>query len=282
MKKTIISVVIVSFNTKQLLKNCLSHLTTASKELALEIIVVDNNSTDGSWQTVKKEFPRVILVKNPANFFLHKAFNQGIQKAHGQFVLFLNSDTLPTEKTIRKSLRFLKSHSQVAAVSCKHIEQNGKVDKTCSRFPTPATEIAQSSIFFKLTRNAKILKRYKYSGWTRNSLKKVEVIPGSFMLIRKKVLETLGGFDENIKLFYGDTDLCVRIASLNLSLYHLPEKIVHLRSQSVRLLPKKQLGEIVQKDTLYYYKKHFGTAAALILQIVLLPNLIYWQFKKNQ
>lgn len=281
MKRTNLSVVIASFNTKKLLKNCLKLLSKIQSKINLEIIVVDNNSKDGSWQMVKKEFPKVILIKNSRNLFLHKALNQGIKKAKGKFILILNSDTKPQTATIQKSLEFLNSHSQAAAVSCKHVEVSGKVDNTCSRFPTPFVEIIQSSTLFKFAQNSRIIQNYRYSNWSRNSIKKVDVIPASHMLIKSPILKKLTGFDENLKLFYGDVDLCLRIAKLGLYVYHIPQKVIHLRAQSIKKLPAKQLRSIVEHDTFYYYKKQFGIFAALVVWLSMLPNWIYWQIKKD-
>jgi len=216
MKKVKVSVVIVSFNTKEILKNCLNLLAKASHKINLEVIVIDNNSKDGSPQAVKKEFPKVKLIKNPRNLFLHNAFNQGLERSRGNYILFLNSDTLPQARTIQKSLEFLRLNPNVAAVSCKHIEPGGNIDKTCSRFPTPLLEIIQSLVFLKLAQKTKFYKDYKYSTWSRNSIKNVNVIPGSYIFIRKEIIKKLNGFDENLKLFYGDVDLCVRIAKLKI------------------------------------------------------------------
>ena len=174
----------------------------------------------------------------------------------------------------------MENHPEDAASSCRQVNDKGQIDKTCSLFPTPIIEFLESNILTKPLRPNKILKRYRYNDWKRNTSREVDVIPGSFMFIRKKTLEKVGYFDENLLLYYGENDLCLRIKKAGLSVYHNPKvTIIHRRSQSVKQLPPWQLFQITLHDMLYYYKKHFGLAWWLFLWITYRANWIYWRLQ---
>ena len=275
-----ISISIANFNTRELLKNCLRSIVTNTNGLKVEILVVDNGSRDGSFSMVQDQFPQVNLIKNSKNLFFSKAYNQALKKAQGKYFLILNSDTILPKNSLIKMLVFMEKYPNAAAASCREIDENGNLDLTCSRFPTPLMEFFESNLLSKIFKNKKLLHKYRYANWKRNTTRQVDVIPGSFMFLRKALMEKIGGFDENLKLFYSDYDLCLRMKKAGfVNYFYSKVTITHLRAQSVKLLDKWQLAKISLLDMLYYYKKHFGISWYIILRLSFIPNWIYWRLK---
>lgn len=279
-----LSISIVSFDTKSLLEQCLYSIFRNTRGINFEVTVVDNGSKDGSLEMVEKQFPQVNLIANPKNFFYSKAHNQAVKKSQGKYILILNSDTIIPPLALQKMIQFMEAHPEAAAASCREVDENGNLDQTCSRFPTPLTEFFESSLFGKILKNQKLLSNFRYGGWKRDTTCQVDVIPGSFIFTRTSVLKKLGFFDENLVLFYSDTDFCTRTKKVGFEVYHNCDvTITHLRAQSIQKLQFWQLYQISEHDILYYYKKHFGLFWWLFLWITLRPNWIFWKIKsRNQ
>lgn len=275
-----LSICIVNYNTKQHLQKCLRSIFKNTSGLNFEVLVVDNGSADNSVKMVETTFPKVKIIVSKKNLYFSKAYNLALKKSVGTYCLILNSDTLIPKNSLRDVFIFMQKHPAVAAASCREVNENGQVDKTCSRFPTPIIEFLESNILTKPFRQSSLLKKYRYSSWRRNSTKEVDVIPGSFIFTRRSTLEKVGYFDGNLLLYYGEYDLCFRIKQVGEKIYHLGEiTIIHLRSQTVKLLPQSQIFKIALEDMLYYYRKHFGFLWWLFMWIVYRPNWLYWRLK---
>ena len=275
-----LSIAIVNFNTKDHLRNCLSSIYNYIDKLDFEVIVVDNGSKDGSVAMIKNEFRKVILMRNSKNLFFSRAYNQALEKAQGKYFLILNSDTKLRKDSLYKMFVFMEKYPNAAAASCREIDENGNLDLTCSRFPTPLMEFFESNLVGKIIKNNKLLAKYRYGSWPRDTLRAVEVIPGSFMFTRRSLVKKLGGFDEKLLLFYSDYDLCLRMKKAGfVNYFYSKVTITHLRTQSVKLLDKWQLYKISLADMLTYYKKHFGFIWWLFLWIAYRPNWLYWRLK---
>ena len=275
-----LSICIVNYNTKQQLQKCLRSIFKNTSGLNFEVLVVDNGSKDNSVQMVKTILPRVKIIANNKNLYFSKAYNLALKKSVGTYCLILNSDTVIPQNSLRDVFIFMQKHPAVSAVSCREVNEKGEVDKTCSRFPTPIIEFLESNILTKPFRKNSLLQKYRYSTWKRDSTKEVDVIPGSFIFIKRSTLKKVGYFDENLLLYYGENDLCLRIKKAGLSVYHNPKvTIIHRRSQSVKQLPPWQLFQITLHDMLYYYRKHFGLAWWIFLWITYRANWIYWRLQ---
>lgn len=275
-----LSISIVSFNTKNLLEKCLTSIFQNTKNIKFEVLVVDNGSNDGTVTMVKNKFPQVKLIKNKENLFFSKAYNQALKKASGEYILILNSDTIIPKKALEKIIEFLKKHPKIGAASCKHIDNIGRVDSTCSRSSTPKFELLESSLLGKLIDSQKTKAYFRYQGWKRDSSRQVDVLPGSFIMIRSTVLDRIGLLDENLKLFYSDTDFCLRIQQAGFALFHMGDvSITHLRAQTVNQLNPWERYKLSESDMLKFYKKHFGIFWWLFLWLAFRPNWLYWRLK---
>lgn len=280
-----LSISLVSYKNRQLLENCLNSIFANIKRLKFEVSLVDNASKDGTVKMVKKKFPKVKLIENSQNLIYSKAHNQNLKKVKGKYFLVLNEDTLLSPSTLGEMVKFLEKHPKVGLASCREIDEKGIVDMTCSRFPHPIYDFFEASFAGKfllklipLQNVKRMLADYRYKNWKRNTIRAIEVIPGSFFMGRKEVLNEVGLFDENLLLFYEEPDLCQRALRAGWETFHNGKvTITHLKTKAIAKLPEFARYQIAEHDMLNYYKKYFGFFWWLFLWISFRPNWLYWK-----
>lgn len=256
-----ISVIIVNYNVKELLEECILSILTASKNLKTEIIVVDNNSFDGSVEHLKSKFAgnnAVRIIASPINLGFAKANNLGAKESRGEYLLILNPDTILQEDTLEKSLSFYKSQPGIGAMTCKLILPNGKLDLACRRsFPTPAVAVYRILGLSRIFPTSKTFGKYNLTYLDENETYEVDAIVGAFMLIKKDVYEKVKGFDEDYFMYGEDLDLCYRIKKTGYKIYYYPEtSIIHYK------------GESTKKSSISYVNNFYGA-----MQIFVKKNL---------
>lgn len=242
-KKLDLSIIIVNYNTKVLLRQCLRSLMSN-----FEIIVVDNGSKDGSPEMVEKEFPKAKLIKNKENLGFANGNNQALRRAQGKYILFLNSDTVVPKKTIASLLSYLDEHPRVGVVTPRLELRNGKVDLDCHRgFPTPWASFCYFTGLEKLFPRSRLFGRYHQTWKDLFTIHEMDACCGAFLLTRKKVLKEVGGFDESY-FFYGeDLDLCFRIKQKGWKIvYHPKLSAIHYKGTSSGL--REETRDISQVD----------------------------------
>lgn len=282
-----LSISLISFNNKKLLEDCLNSIFLNIKKLNFEVLLVDNNSKDGSPLIVKEKFPQVKIICNRENRLFIKAHNQNLKKVKGRYFLVLNEDTVIPPLATEKMVKFMDKNPKIGLASCRQIDEYGNVDMTCSRFPTPIFELFEFSFLAKIFKKIflhssvdKALNSYHYKGWGRDTIKKVDVIPGSFFMGRQELLKKVGLFDEKLLFFYVEPDYCIRVKKANFSVYHNGKiSIMHLKAKSLAKLSSFRRYQISEYSLLQYYKKYFGNIWWLILWLSLRPNWLYWRFK---
>ena len=235
MKKPTLSIVVLSYNTKDLLRSCLDSLDVVKDEVAFEIIVPDNGSTDGSPEMIEEEYKSVRLVRNEKNLGFAAGNNKARECCSGEYVLFLNSDTEVYKDTLRQSINYLKVHKDVGALTCKLILPSGKLDPDTRRsFITPWIGLVH--IFLKLDRlfpKSKFIAKYWYSYLSEDQVHEVDVIQGAYFLVRKNVLDQVNWFDEDYFLDGEDVDLCWRIKEKGWKIMYYPKvSILHVKGAS--------------------------------------------------
>ncbi|MEJ2347769.1 MAG: glycosyltransferase family 2 protein [Patescibacteria group bacterium] len=232
MKKPEISIVILNYNTKSLLKDCLDSLERVKDEASFEIIVADNGSGDGSQEMIKKDFKWVKLVENNANLGFAAGNNRAKDSCRGNYVLFLNTDTIVKKGALKETLNYLKKNKKVAAVSCRVELVNGELDKDTRRsFPTPWVSLTHLALHLdRIFPKSKLFAKYWYGYIPDDVTHEVDVLQGAFFLVRKKVLDDVGWFDEDYFLDGEDIDLCWKIKKAGWKLiYYSKVKIIHLK-----------------------------------------------------
>lgn len=227
-----LSIVILNYNTKDLLKDCLLSLDKVKNEVSFEVIVVDNGSTDGSQAMLKKDFSWVKLVENNANLGFAVGNNKARDYCKGEDILFLNSDTIVHKGTLKKCLEYLHENEKVGALTCKTELPNGGVDKDARRsFTTPWVGLTHLVLRLdKIFPKSPIFARYWYGYIPENVTHEVDAIQGAFFLVRNKILDKVDWFDEDYFLDGEDIDLCWKIKDAGWEIIYYPEvSIIHLK-----------------------------------------------------
>lgn len=250
------SVIIVNFNTKELLKNCLSSVFS-QVGLKFEVWVVDNGSEDGSVQMVEAEFPKVRLIRNKENLGFAKANNLALRKAEGNFLFLLNSDTILEDFALAKNLDFLKRNSQVGALGIKILNSDGSPQPSVGKF------YSLINVFLMLFGGGKL-------GLGRSSpskISEVDWVSGAAIILRKEVLEKVGFLDENFFMYMEEVEWCYRIKKAGFKIVFYPEvKIVHYTRGSGS---KSEAIWGIYKGLIYFYQKHKPPWQLEILKIML-------------
>lgn len=221
-KKPELTVIILNYNTKELLEDCLNSVKAHMNEVPMQVIVSDNSSTDGGPEMVKKKFPWVTLIEGPNNGF-SAGNNRARPLVTGEIVLFLNPDTVVHDNVFAWTVRYLREHPKVGAVTCKLVLPDGSMDKDVRRkFPTPW--ISFNRLVLGRTRE------YYYEDIPDTATHEVEAIQGAFFLSWKKILDKVGWYDEGYFFDGEDVDLCYQISKLGYKLVYYPDVyITHLK-----------------------------------------------------
>lgn len=243
-----LSVVIVSYNVKEFLRQCLLSAKLASEKIDYEIFVVDNNSKDGSGDMVKNEFPDVNLILNKFNSGFSAANNQAIKKSGGQFVLLLNPDTVVEKDTFLRCIKFMNDHPDAGAIGIRMINGEGRFLPESKRaLPTPGIAFFKTFGLSYLFPESWFLNRYYLPHIDSLETSITEVISGAFMFIRREALNKSGLLDEEFFMYGEDIDLSYRLLQTGYKNYYFPEiQIVHFKGKST--------GRNNFKDIFQFYK----------------------------
>ncbi len=254
-----LSVIIVNYNVKFFLEQCLLSVFKSGKDLDMEVIVVDNNSVDGSTEMVKKKFSQVRLITNTENAGFSKANNQGIEISKGEYVLLLNPDTVVEDDTLSKVVDFMDCNFDAGGVGVKMLDGKGRFLPESKRgLPTPATAFYKIFGLSALFPKSKIFGKYHLGYLDNNKTHQVEVLSGAFMLIRKKVLDITGGLDEDYFMYGEDIDMSWRIIKAGYKNYYFPDtRIIHYKGESTK---KSSINYVIvfYKAMIVFAKKHFS------------------------
>lgn len=265
-----LSIIIVSYNTRDLLRNCLQSIYANASEGDFEVLVIDNASTDGSANMVKEEFPQVELICNEKNLGFARANNLGIRQAKGDYILLLNSDTEVSPRALDGMVEFLNSYPEVGVVGCQLVDSAGKVEESCGFFPTP------KAILLTKLRRSKLL-----GPWFKNSrasilnpegIQEVDWVTGACLMTRRRVVDEAGPLDEQMFMYFEDNDWCYRIKKAGWKVYFIPEtQIIHKRGGSLKQVPDRMIYEY-RRSQLHLYKKHLGLFSQLMIRVVIFAH----------
>jgi len=270
----VLSVVIPSWNTREYLAACLRTLAAAEKP-ATEVIVVENASSDGSLEYLREHHPDLQLIVNAKNEGFARGSNQGMRVARGEYVLLLNTDTEVAPDAIALLLRFLVEHPDSAAAAPRLVHRDGSTQRTVQEFPTLATALFFSTPLERWFPRSRELRRYFMRDWDQESSRDVDQPPAAVLLLRKRVLDQVGLFDEELWLFYNDVDLAKRVHAAGWRTRYVAEaKVLHHVGGST-----KKFADFVatwQRDRLRYYRKHHGRLGAWWLKTCVALTFADW------
>ncbi|HPD67951.1 MAG TPA: glycosyltransferase [Ignavibacteriales bacterium] len=231
-----LSIVIVNYNVKEFLINSIESIYKASSSINIEIIVVDNNSTDGSVEALQKNFPEVKIIANKFNAGFAKANNQGIEIAIGRYILLLNPDTLVQENTFTTLIKFMDENTNVGMCGCKILNPDGSLQLACRR-SYPSLWVAFTKIvgLSSLFPKSKLFGKYNLTYLDENKTYEVEAISGSFMFVRREVMDIVRELDEDFFMYGEDLDFCYRIKQAGYKIYYVHEtSIIHYKGESTK------------------------------------------------
>jgi GT2 family glycosyltransferase len=224
-----LSVIIVNWNTRDLLRNCLDSVYSTVSDLTFEIIVIDNFSSDGSVEMLKNEFPPVIRIVNKENRGFGAANNQALKIMKGRYALLLNSDAVLTPGVVKKLWDFCEANEKAAIVCGQLLNADGTKQNSVASFPSLLTLAANISLLEYLFPGRFPSKRYKHT-----SPIEVDSVIGACMMIRKESLDEAGAFDERYFFFFEETDLAYTMRLKGWKIYQVPDAFVyHLQGQSI-------------------------------------------------
>ncbi len=224
-----VSIIIVNWNTKDLLKNCLNSVYQTVNNLLFEVIVVDNASSDGSKEMIEQDFPQVIKICNKENKGFGAANNQAFAVMKGKYALLLNTDALLTPKAVNKLWTFCETNIQAAIVCGQLLNADGSKQNSIASFPNLLTLATNTSLLEYLFPERFPSKRYDHVQPVQ-----VDSAIGACMMIRKKALDETGVFDERYFFFFEETDLAYAMQQADWKTYHIPDAyIYHLQGQSI-------------------------------------------------
>jgi len=234
--KTDISIVIVNYNVKYFLEQCLHSVEKASGNIMTEVFVVDNDSVDGSCAMIREKFPAIRLIGNNQNLGFSKANNQAIRMATGRYILMLNPDTVIEEDTLEKCLVYMDNHPDIGGLGVKMIDGKGNFLPESKRsLPTPRVAFYKIFGLSRLFPRSRIFARYHLGYLDEDEVHDIEILPGAFMMIRKTALDKIGLLDEGFFMYGEDIDISYRLTRSGYRNVYFPEtRIIHYKGESTK------------------------------------------------
>lgn len=263
-----ISVLIVSYNVKQYIVHCIDSIKRSDYKGEIEIIIVDNNSFDGSLKEIKSKYADIIDIQNTENVGFGKAVNQAAKIATGNYFLILNPDTIIEEGTITTFVNYLENNSNVGMVGPKIVNSDGSLQKGCKRsFPTISVALPKILGLDKILPNSKWVGRYNLNYLDADEIHKVDAISGSCMFVRSGLFNKIGGFDEQYFMFGEDLDICYQVYQNEFEIQYLPTtQIMHYQGESVKTAPFDSINAFYNAMILFS-DKHFSKSKGILTKI---------------
>jgi N-acetylglucosaminyl-diphospho-decaprenol L-rhamnosyltransferase len=287
-----LTIVIVSWNVRDLLRHCLrsildsgywvldgpdpTHgLPSSPPDRQLELIVVDNASTDGSPDMVRAEFPQVHLVVNAENRGFTAANNQGLALSQGRFLLLLNPDTEVMGDALAQMVAYMDDHADVGALGPQLRYADGSLQPSRRRFPTFATALLESTVLQQWWADNRVLRRYYMADTPDDAVQLVDWVVGACLLVRRQVYEQVSGLDEGFFMYSEELDWCKRIKDAGWAVAYLPTAIIlhHEGKSSEQVVPARHI--YFQSSKVRYFRKHHGALQAETLRWFLLATYVY-------
>ena len=288
MDKVDLTISIVNYNTKNLLRGCLNSIYKIKGKIEFEVIVVDNTSSDGSVELIEREFPRVKLIKNRQNLGFAKANNQAIKQSKGRYILLCNPDIVIKSNSLDKMIEFMETHRSVGALGCKILNPDKTIQTSNNSFPNLFTAFLHIFQLKKIVPSSRIrerigrrwrvlpgttLREYFRVYWDSNRVREVEWATGACLLVRKETVEEVGLLDENFFMYYEDADWCYRMRKKGWKTFYFPLfEAFHYVGKSTDKFNSKSFIERY-KSMYHYFWKRGGKRALFLLRFIICSGL---------
>jgi GT2 family glycosyltransferase len=273
-----LSVIILNYNVRYFLEQCVLSVQEALSGIDGEIIVIDNNSTDDSCLMMKERFPDVKLIENSENFGFPKGNNLGVAQARGKYICILNPDTVVAEDTFSKILAFAERQINLGIVGCKLIDGTGKFLPESKRgVPTPWVSFTKIFGLYKVFPKWKLFNQYYAQHISENQTGKVAILVGAFMFLQRDLYLELQGFDEDCFMYADDIDLSYRALLMQKENYYFHETtVLHYKGEST--VKDEKYMRRFQEAMTFFYKKHFRES--LFFSVFIKIGILFFSFVK--
>ena len=266
--QVMVSVIIVSWNARDYLLQCLSSLTADACRYPMEIIVVDNASSDGSPECVKKQFPQVRLIQNRSNLGFAKANNLGVAASAGRYLCLINSDVKVLKDCISRLVDYCEQHTHAGMVGPRILGGDGQLQRSCRGFPSLWNMFCRALALDTMFPGNRLFTGYSLTHWPQDDLRPVDILSGCFWLVRKKALNWVGSLDETFFMYGEDLDWCKRFWSKRWRVIYVPTaEAIHYGGASSSNAPLRFFIERQRADLQYWRKHHSRPAAACFFLI---------------
>ena len=261
-----LSVVVVIWNSREFIKECLEGIYAAAGERDIEVLIVDNASTDGSAEFITQHYPDVRLTVNERNMGCSVAFNQGLQASKGKYIQILCPDTIVQSNAFDEMIAFLDAHPDTGAVGPRLAYPDGRPQPSCRTFPTFSTFIWEFIGLSRLFPRHPVFGRWRMGDFEHRSVREVDQPRGSSLMVRREMLSDVGLWDEDLEMFFNDVDWCLRMKQHGWKIYFLPDALmIHYGGSSVKKVRPRMIL-LSHKCCYRFFKKHrkgFGSHLAI-------------------
>lgn len=280
-----LTIIIVNYNVRDFLLQCLRSIERAATQLDVEVIVVDNHSTDGSVEYLRPLFPHVTWIESRENLGFGRGNNVGITQAQGNYTLLLNPDTILSEDTLDVMKEYMDSHPEVGIAGCKVLNADGSFQVQCRRgFPTPWASFCKLFGLQKLFPTSPLFARYNQTFRSENDEYYVDALIGAFMFCRTPMLQALGGFDEDFFMYGEDLDLCFRASNAGWKTAYYPKTTtLHFKGESTRRSSMNEV-KVFYEAMVIFARKHYGRSKLFLFLLqagIWLRSLIAYSSKSG-
>lgn len=269
-----VSIILVNWNTCDLLLRSLQSIEDTKGEIDVEVIVVDNASADDSVAQARSRFPKTIIIQNEDNAGFSQANNQGMAIATAPFYLLLNTDAFLHAGALERMLAHMRSLPRAGALGCKLVYEDGSLQRSCNAFPSVATELWQALFLDRLFPNNKVFGKYTMSYWAMDDAREVDVVMGACMLLRREAIDQVGGFDTGFFMYSEEVDLCYRLKQAGWQVHYTPDATVtHIWGGSSRKVPRETFLRLYA-SRVRFFRKHYGPASTAMYKGVLYASTL--------
>jgi GT2 family glycosyltransferase len=270
-----LSIIIVNWNTRDLLDRCLKDVCAHAGKLKYEIIVVDNASSDDSVDMLRQQYPQVQVIENKENGGFSKANNLGIQQARGRYYLLLNTDSFVHAGALETMVKFMDDKPNAGAGGCRLYYEDGSLQRSCTAFPTLATELWQALWLDRLFPRSLVFGKYWMTYWDFNDTRQVDSIIGAFMMLRREAMAEVGLLDEGYFMYSEEVDLCYRLKKTNWKVYFTPKATAtHIWGGTSKRIQEKTTFLRLYESRMRFFRKHYGRLPAFLFKIILFGGSI--------
>jgi hypothetical protein len=267
-----ISVILVSYNTIEMTKVALGHLLASSKDIEIEIVIVDNASKDHSAEVLRDEYPQITLIENKKNVGFGRANNQALPYINSRYVLLLNTDAFVEPDTISKTIQYMEGNPKCGILGVKLLGRDGALQPSCRYFPTPWNNFLKRTGLSRIFKQAKMVDDMT---WDHASVRNCDWVPGCYYLVRKEVIDQVGLFDPRYFLYSEEMDHCfaARKAGWDVTFYPYTS-VVHIGGESAKsdgeiTSSGKQISSLQIESELLYFRKNHGLIPSLVNVILI-------------